>query len=142
VVSVAASVKLFYILIILIGCYVFLGNSDWLLSCDRKQTADGVDTDSEWLRLLTEQQRLQQVEVQRWRHVLVSSIQIVEQMEDALRNLHDGVIQRSDDIVALIEKAKLSATAHVADSSNAAHITEDSTSTNSTASSPDESIPA
>lgn len=110
--------------------------------CDRRDATDDVDSDSEWLRLLTEQQRLQQVEVQRWRHVLVSSIQIVGQMEDALRNLHDGVVQRSDDIVALIEKAKLSATAHVADSPNAAHVIEDSTSTNSTASSTEESTPS
>jgi hypothetical protein len=53
-----------------------------------------------------EQQRLQQAEVHRWRQVLFSSIQLVEQMQRTLRDLHDGVMRRADDIVALTEQAK------------------------------------
>lgn len=71
---------------------------------DRKQSGSGVD--SEWSRLLMEQQRLQQAEVHRWRQVLFSSIQLVEQMQRTLRDLHDGVMRRADDIVALTEQAK------------------------------------
>ncbi len=73
--------------------------------CCRKQTA-GTDTDSKWSRLLTEQQRLQQAEVHRWHQVLLSAIQLVEQMQRILCDLHDGVMRRTDDIVALTERSK------------------------------------
>ena len=65
-----------------------------------------METESEWSRLLTEQQRLQQTEVEKWRQVLMSSIQLVEQMQRALRDLHDGVLHRSDDLDLLSKKLK------------------------------------
>ncbi|XP_075459535.1 protein Aster-B isoform X17 [Ascaphus truei] len=49
---------------------------------------------AEWTQLLESQQKHHDTELQKWRHIIKSSVMLLDQMKDSLINLQNGIISR------------------------------------------------